>query len=189
MAALRTLFFGAGVEELSNAIVFLKGGKEAAGLPFSGRVGNGIQRGYRASGRGLRTRNGLPVFREPFLRYEELHQTLDIRAGPFEIAFGSVGGENVGFEEEVPGVGEGICFGEREFLALGVVFDEGDHGIEGLVLANEVQSSLRADFADGVDVVAAEEDTEVDELSSRERYSAFSLPCSSIDSHLSAIHL
>lgn len=56
----------------------------------------------------------------------------------------------------------------RDGVALfGVFLDKGHHAFEGAVVANHLEGAVRTDFGDGVDVVASEEDAEVDELIKR----------------------
>jgi hypothetical protein len=92
---------------------------------------------------------------------QELHQALDIGSLPLEVALGIVCGSNIGCEEE------GACVGERPVFRDGV-FGGGLEGLvdflERAVLADESQGGGGTDAFDGVDVVAAEEDAEVDEL-------------------------
>lgn len=74
-----------------------------------------------------------------------------------------VGGAHVRVEEEFarilvgPVRGDGVAF-------FGVVLDVGHYSFESAVVANQFQGALGPDFGDGVDVVAAEQDAEVDEL-------------------------
>tara|TARA_R110002003_G_scaffold104_43_gene8582 strand:- start:188 stop:880 length:693 start_codon:yes stop_codon:yes gene_type:complete len=94
---------------------------------------------------------------------EELDQALDIGRFPLEVAFGSIGGAHVGLEEEETGVGEGPIFGECELLLV-LGLDVGDHAFEVVVVADEFESGGGANALDGIEVVAAEEDAEVNEL-------------------------
>ena len=48
-----------------------------------------------------------------------------------------------------------------------------DDGFEGAVVADEFEGGVGADFGDRVDVVAAEEDAEVDELEDVSDFSGF----------------
>jgi hypothetical protein len=93
---------------------------------------------------------------------KELDQTLDVGRFPLEVALGGVSGADVGFEEELASVGEGPVFGEGEFFLVGL--DVCDDTFEGFVVADEFEGGGGADALDGVEVVAAEEDAEVDEL-------------------------
>lgn len=93
---------------------------------------------------------------------KELDQALDIGRFPLEVALGGVSGADVGLEEKLAGVGEGPVFGEGEFLLVGL--DVCDDAFEGFVVADEFEGGGGADAFDGVEVVAAEEDAEVDEL-------------------------
>lgn len=73
-----------------------------------------------------------------------------------------VGGPHVGVEEELAGVGEGPVFGNGVFGFAGLGgFDE---FLEGAVFADEFEGGRGADLGDGVEVVTAQEDAEVDEL-------------------------
>jgi hypothetical protein len=93
---------------------------------------------------------------------EELDQPFDVRRFPLQVAFWGVGGAHIGLEEERAGVGEGPVFGEGEFVLGGL--DMGHYAFEVLVIADEFEGGGGADAFDGVEVIAAEEDTEVDEL-------------------------
>lgn len=73
-----------------------------------------------------------------------------------------VGGTDVRIEEELPRVFVRPVFGDCEFGLAG--FDGGDEVFERFVFADELEGGVGADFGDGVEVVAAEEDAEVDEL-------------------------
>lgn len=70
---------------------------------------------------------------------------------------------DVGVEEEFAGFGEGPVVWEGVFL-LGIGFDVVDDFFESAEFADEFEGGVRADLWDWVDVVAAEEDAEVDEL-------------------------
>ena len=74
-----------------------------------------------------------------------------------------VGGADVRLEEQEPGVLVGPVVRDGVFL-LGVFLDVFDDVLEGAVFFDEVEGGGGADLGDGVDVVAAEEDAEVDEL-------------------------
>lgn len=93
---------------------------------------------------------------------EELDEAVDIWRFPLEVAFGGVGGADIWFEEQDASVGEGPVVGDGEFLLVGL--DVGDYAFEVFVVADELESSGGADALDGVEVVAAKEDAEVDEL-------------------------
>jgi hypothetical protein len=102
------------------------------------------------------------VLVEVLLLDEELDEALDVRGFPLEVAFWGVGWTHVGLEEEGAGIGEGPVFGECEFVLAGL--DVSDYAFEVLVVANHFEGSGGADALDGVEVITAEEDTEVDEL-------------------------
>ncbi len=70
---------------------------------------------------------------------------------------------HVGLEEEVTGFFIWPVVGDGVFL-LWVFLDEVHDGFEGAVVADQFQGSVGANFRDGIDVVAAKEDAEVDEL-------------------------
>jgi hypothetical protein len=93
---------------------------------------------------------------------QELDETFDIRCFPFEVAFGCVGGADVGFKEELAGVGEGPVFRKGELLLVGL--DVSDYAFEVLVVADQFEGGGGADTLDGVKVIAAEENTEIDKL-------------------------
>ena len=114
---------------------------------------------------------------------EELDQALDIGRLPLEVALGGVSGADVGFEEELAGVGEGPVFGEGELLLVGL--DVCDDAFEGFVVADELEGGGGADAFDGVEVVAAEEDAEIDELG----LSVFGLGAGGGWPYLLALHL
>jgi hypothetical protein len=103
-----------------------------------------------------------PILVEMLLLDEEFDQTLNVGGFPLEVAFGGVGGAHVGLEEEEAGVGEGPVFGKGEFVLAGL--DVCDYAFEVIVVADEFEGGGGADALDGVEVIAAEEDTEVDEL-------------------------
>jgi hypothetical protein len=102
------------------------------------------------------------VLIEVLLFDEELDEALDVRSFPLEVAFGVLGGFDVGFEEKKAGIGEGPVFGKGELLLIGL--DVRDYAFEVLVVADQFEGGGGADAFDGVEVVAAEEDAEVDEL-------------------------
>jgi hypothetical protein len=93
---------------------------------------------------------------------EELDEAFDVWGFPFEVAFGGIGGLDVGFEEEEAGVGEGPIVGDGELLLVGL--DVGDYAFEVLVVADQFEGGGGANAFDGVEVIAAEEDAEIDEL-------------------------
>jgi hypothetical protein len=95
---------------------------------------------------------------------EELDEALDVGAVPLEVALGVVGRFHVGLEEEEARVSVGPVVWDGEFLLVG--FDVGDDAFEVLVVADEFEGGGGANAFDGVEVVAAEEDAEVDELGS-----------------------
>ena len=66
-------------------------------------------------------------------------------------------------EEELARVFVGPVFGELEAL-FGVLLDGFDDFFEGFVFADEFEGCCGADFGDGVEVVAAEENAKVDKL-------------------------
>lgn len=47
---------------------------------------------------------------------------------------------------------------------LGVAFDVRHNPFKGAIIADELEGGVRADLGDGVDVIAAKQDTEVNEL-------------------------
>lgn len=103
------------------------------------------------------------VFRKPLLVDEELYQTVHVGFLPLEIAEGVFGGSDIGLEEEVAGILVGPVFG-KGVLALFVALNELDDLLQAAMLANELQRGVRTDLWNGVEVVAAEQDAEVDEL-------------------------
>lgn len=66
-------------------------------------------------------------------------------------------------EEQLAGVLVGPVVGD-DVAFLGVFLDEGDDVFEAAVVADHFEGAVRADFGDRVDVVASEEDAEVNEL-------------------------
>jgi len=90
-----------------------------------------------------------------------LDEAVRVGGVPFEVAERVGGRADVGLQEESAGVGVGPVGGEGVFAAL---FEGFDDFLEGLVFADEPEGGAGADAFDGVDVVAAEEDAEVDEL-------------------------
>jgi hypothetical protein len=102
------------------------------------------------------------VFIEVLLFDQELDEAFDIGSFPLEVAFGCVGGADVGFEEELAGVGEGPVFREGELLLVGL--DMSDYAFEVLVVADQFEGGGGADALDGIKVIAAEKDAEINEL-------------------------
>jgi hypothetical protein len=101
------------------------------------------------------------VFVEMLLFDEEFDKAFDVRGFPFHVALCRVGGAHVGLEEELARVGVGPVFGDCVLAAALQVLD---YVLEVLVLADKLQCGAWADALDGVEVVAAEEDTKVNEL-------------------------
>jgi hypothetical protein len=93
---------------------------------------------------------------------QELDEAFDVWCFPLEVAFGGVCGTDVGLEEEEAGVGKGPVIGDGEFLL--VVLDVSDYTFEILVVADQFEGGGGTDALDGVEVVAAEEDAEIDKL-------------------------
>lgn len=100
---------------------------------------------------------------EALLINQELYETIRIRFVPLEVANRVVSGPDVRLEEQVACVEIWPVVGEGKFALL-VIRDELDDLLEAAVLANEFQSSIWADLGNRVEVVAAEEDAEVDKL-------------------------
>jgi hypothetical protein len=94
---------------------------------------------------------------------EELDEAFYVWRFPLGVAFWGIGGAHVGLEEEEARVGEGPVVGDGELLAA-LRLDVGDYAFEVFVLADQLEGGAGADAFDGVEVVAAEEDAEVDEL-------------------------
>lgn len=102
------------------------------------------------------------VLAEALLRHEELHQPVDVRGIPFELAVWVVGRPHIGVEEEVARVGVGPVFGEHQ---LGFPSLDGlDDLLQRAVFADQLQGRMWADFWNRVEVVAAQEDAEVGKL-------------------------
>ena len=70
---------------------------------------------------------------------------------------------DIGVEEEFAGIGVWPVFGDDEFGFL-VVFRIVNKSFEGFVFADESEGGLGTDFWNGVKIITAKEDTEVDEL-------------------------
>jgi hypothetical protein len=102
------------------------------------------------------------VLAEVLLLDEKLDESFDVWCFPLEVAFGGVGGADVRLEEEEASVSEGPVVGNGELLL--VVLDVSNHAFEVLVVADQFEGGGGADALDGVEVVAAEEDAEIDEL-------------------------
>jgi hypothetical protein len=94
--------------------------------------------------------------------HKELDQAINVWRFPLEVAFGGVSGTNIGFEEEKTRVGVGPVVWDGEFFLFGL--DVGDYAFKVLVVADEFEGSRGADAFDGVEIVAAEQNAEVDEL-------------------------
>jgi hypothetical protein len=105
-----------------------------------------------------------PVFAEVLLFDEVFDEALDVGRFPLEVAFWGVGGAHIGLKEEEARVGEGPVVGNGEFLLAGL--EMLDYAFKVLVVTDQLDGGRRADALDGVKVVAAEEDAEVDELAS-----------------------
>jgi hypothetical protein len=93
---------------------------------------------------------------------EVLDETLDVGCFPLEVALWGVGGAHIWLEEEETCVGEWPVVGNGELLLTGL--EVLDYAFEVLVVADEFYGRRGADALDRVEVVAAEEDAEVDEL-------------------------
>jgi hypothetical protein len=94
--------------------------------------------------------------------YEKFYQALHVGRFPLKVAFWVVGGAHVGLEEEETRIGEGPVFGQNELLLVGL--DVRNYAFEVLVVADELEGGGGADAFDGVEVIAAEENAEIDEL-------------------------
>jgi hypothetical protein len=94
---------------------------------------------------------------------QELDETLYVWCFPLEIAFWVIGRSDVWLEEEQARIGEWPVVRDSELLG-GLGLDVFDDAFEVIVLTDELQSGAGADAFDGIEVVAAKEDTEVDEL-------------------------
>ena len=94
---------------------------------------------------------------------QELNKTFYVWGFPLEVAFWVVGGAHVGLEEEEARIGERPVVGDGELLG-GLGLDVFNDAFEVGMLADELEGGAWADAFDGVEVIAAEEDTEVDEL-------------------------
>ena len=94
---------------------------------------------------------------------QELDETLYIWCFPLEVAFRVISRSDVWLEEEQARIGEWPVVRNRELFG-GLGLDVFDDAFEVIVLADELQSGAGADALDGIEVVAAEEDTEVNEL-------------------------
>lgn len=92
-----------------------------------------------------------------FLLDEKLDQTVNVWCLPLEVAFGCIGGTDVGLEEKNASVGEGPIVGNGELLL--VRLDVCDYAFEVLVVADEFEGGGRTDAFDGVEIIAAEENT------------------------------
>jgi hypothetical protein len=73
-----------------------------------------------------------------------------------------ISGADVGVEEELSSIGIGPVFWNLE-LSLSCL-DSLDEFLKSTVFTDEFQCGMGADLGNGVEVIAAEEDTEVDEL-------------------------
>lgn len=74
-----------------------------------------------------------------------------------------VSGANVRSEEEI------ACIlvrpiGGDDILVFRVGFDMGDNSFKRAMVTNEFESGIGADFWDGVEIIAAEENTQINEL-------------------------
>lgn len=105
------------------------------------------------------------VFTEAFLLDQELHEAVDVGCLPFEIAVRVVGLSDVGLEEQFPRLFVWPVVWDCIFL-FGVFLDEVDDTFECVVVTDEFEGSIRANFRDRINIVAAQEDAEVDELDS-----------------------
>lgn len=112
----------------------------------------------------LRRSAAYPVLVEMLLFNEVFDQAIDVRRLPLEVTIGVVGLPNVRMQEEFAGVGVRPVFGDGVFCAG---FDVCDDAVEGLVLLDQLQGCGWADAFNGVEVVTAEENAEVDELEDR----------------------
>jgi len=102
------------------------------------------------------------VFTEAFLCNEELDKAFDVGLFPFEVAFFMVGRTDIGGEEQFAGFFVGPVFGNGE-LSL-VFFDSFNECFESAVFTDEFEGSVRTDFRDGIEVIAAKENTEINKL-------------------------
>ncbi len=96
-----------------------------------------------------------------FLFYQILDEALDIRCLPFEVTFWSVCRAYVRFEEENAGISKRPVIRNGELCAR---FDMFNDAFEIVVLTDEFESGGRTNAFYRVEVIATEEDTEVDEL-------------------------
>jgi hypothetical protein len=94
---------------------------------------------------------------------QKLDETVYVWCFPLEVALWVIGGSHIWLEEEQTRIGEWPVVGDGELLGR-LRFDVFNDAFKVIVLANEFESSAGANAFDRIEVIAAEEDTEVDEL-------------------------
>lgn len=103
------------------------------------------------------------VLIKPFLVDQELNESFNIGCLPFEVALGMISWPDIWVEEQFSGILVRPVFGKAVPL-FRVLFDEIDHTLQGSMLSDELQCGVRANFWNGVDVVATEKDAKINEL-------------------------
>jgi hypothetical protein len=94
---------------------------------------------------------------------QELDKSLNVWGFPLEVAFWVIGRSYVRLEEEEARIGERPVVRDGKLLG-GLRLDVFDDAFQVVVLTDEFKGCAGADAFDGIEIVAAEEDTEVDEL-------------------------
>jgi len=96
--------------------------------------------------------------------HEELNQSFYIRSFPFKITIWVVCGTDFGVDEELAGILEMVGIVRRECELKGAAFYLLDNSFERPVFADEFEGGVRAHFRDGIEIIAAEKYTKIDEL-------------------------
>lgn len=96
---------------------------------------------------------------------QELNKTFYVWGFPLEVAFWVIGRSDVWFKEEQARIGEGPVVGDSELLG-GLGLDVFNDTFQVIMLTDELESGAGANAFDRVEIITAEEDTEVDELES-----------------------